>query len=153
MGDDRSLELAKAIAELLPVKELYDDALKKPAAVVGDISTDILKTLHLALAPIAYTAALRDRFVNFVDRAVRNVPAEQRTAPAPQILGPALEGIRYEPEGTLIEEMFQQLLSRSMDKSRNAEAHPSYPYLIRQLSTDEAHMLKMLGRKPYAYSY
>lgn len=150
--DDKTLELVKAIADRLPIKEAYDDALKKPAVVAGDIAADILKTVHIALLPFIYTAALRDRFVRFIDKAVRDVPEERRVPPASQILGPTLEGLRYEPEDTPIEEMFQQLLSRSMDKNRNAEAHPSYPHLIRQLSSDEALMLKMLGTKSYRFS-
>jgi hypothetical protein len=44
----------------------------------------------------------------------------------------------FEPEGTQIEEMFSQLLSRSMDSERAGEAHPAFPIIIRQLSSDEA---------------
>ena len=60
-----------------------------------------------------------------------------------------LEAIRYEPEGTPIDEMFSELLSRSMDRDRIGEAHPSYPSIIRQLSPDEAKIIKMLRERTY----
>lgn len=110
----------------------------------GKLATDLVKTVRLVLAPFQYIAALQDRLSSFIDRSVRQIPEDKRIAPAPQILGPVLEGIRYEPEGTPIDEMFSELLSRSMDMTRVDEAHPAYPHLIRQLSSDEAILLKYL---------
>jgi 3'-phosphoadenosine 5'-phosphosulfate sulfotransferase (PAPS reductase)/FAD synthetase len=59
-----------------------------------------------------------------------------------------LEGVRYEVEGTPIDEMFAALLSSSMDKTRHASAHPAFPGIIRNLSADEAKILKALTAKP-----
>lgn len=79
----------------------------KEAIVNGELTSEtarilvfILKTLHLALTPVQYLAAVQDRYKSFLDRSIRRVPKEQRVVPAPQILGPILEEIRYEPEGT-----------------------------------------------------
>src|SRR5262249_25304191 len=80
-------------------------------------------------------------------------PEEQRISPAPQVVGPVLEGIRYEPEGTPIDAMFSQLLSRSMDSKRVNEAHPAFPVLIRQLSEDEAKILKSLCNREFDYVF
>ena len=109
-------EFAKELAKQLPVKDLYEDAGSPAAKQVGQIGEDLVKVVQLALgAPIQYFAALQDRYRRFLDTSVRRVPEHHRIAPAPQILGPVLEGIRYEPENTPIDEMFSQLLSRSMD--------------------------------------
>jgi hypothetical protein len=40
--------------------------------------------------------------------------------------------------------MFSQLLSASMDRNRVNDAHPSFPLIVRQLSADEAKLLKAL---------
>jgi hypothetical protein len=64
-----------------------------------------------------------------------------------------LEGIRYEPEDTPIDQMFSQLLSRSMDRERVNEAHPAYPIIIKQLSSDEAKILNSLKSSTYDYVY
>src|SRR5581483_10409542 len=131
-------EFAKELAKQLPVKSIYDDALAPAAKQAGQLAADIVKVIQLALAPFQVLAAYQDRLRNFLDKAVRRIPDSNRVSPAPQILGPIIEGIRYEPEGTPVDEMFSQLLSRSMDKERMDEAHPAYPILIRQLSSDEA---------------
>jgi hypothetical protein len=49
--------------------------------------------------------------------------------------------------------MFSELLSRSMDRDRVNEAHPAYPYLIKQLSSDEAKVLRILDGETFALVY
>lgn len=139
-------EVAKEIAKNLPLKELYTDAGSPAAKATGSILEDLIKTVHLALAPLQLTAALQDRVRRLIDRSIRQVPEERRVSPAPQILGPVLEGVRYEPEGTPVDEMFAELLNRASDSERVSEAHPAYPHLIRQLSSDEAVVLRTLSK-------
>lgn len=137
-------KVAEELAKKLPVKQIYNEALSGAVTQVGHSLTDVAKAIRLVLLPVEIAGAYHERISRFLDRAVRGVPEDQRTAPAPQILGPVLEGIRYEPEGTDIEEMFSELLSRAIDRDRVAEAHPSYPGIIRQLSQDEARILAAL---------
>ena len=145
---------AEALAKQLPVKQLYKEAVSPAAKESGLILADLVKTIRLALVPFQLTAALQDRIATFIKEAVARVPAEKRIAPAPQILGPVLEGIRYEVEDTSpIGKMFSELLSRSVDENRADEAHPAYPHIIRQLSPDEAKILAMLKAKTYRYVY
>ncbi|MCK1637588.1 DUF4393 domain-containing protein [Bradyrhizobium sp. 157] len=80
--------------------------------------------------------------------AVDRVPAEKRISPAPEIVGPILEGVRYEREGGSIEQMFSELLSSSMHSDRVADAHPALPLIIKQLSTDEAAILRTIASTP-----
>src|ERR1700730_2833934 len=146
-------EFAKELARQLPIRQLYKDAVGDPARQAGQLAADILKTLQLALAPVQILGAYQDRFRNFIDRSVRRVPQNKRVSPAPQILGPVIEGVRYEAEGTPIDEMFSQLLSRSMESDRVNEAHPAYPTIIRQLSSDEAKILVSLRGAQFDYVY
>jgi len=141
------------LAKQLPVKDAYDDSVKPSAEEVGRITSDLIKVISLVLAPVQYLAALQDRYRNFIDNSVRRVPEDQRIPPAPQILGPVLEGIKYEPESTSINEMFSQLLSRAMDRERVDEAHPSFPFIIKQLSPDEAIVLSLLKGRGYLRQY
>jgi hypothetical protein len=139
-------EFAKELAKQLPVKAIYDDAVSPGSKQVGQLTADIIKTLQLALAPIQALAALQDRYRSFLDRSLRRVPETNQISPAPQILGPVIEALRYEPEGTPIDEMFSHLLSSTMDRTRAHLAHPSYPYVIKQLSSDEAKVLTRLAK-------
>jgi hypothetical protein len=116
----------------------------------GGAIRDIVKTLRLALAPFQYTAALQDRYVKFLNKSIRRVNENDLVAPPPQILGPVVEAIRYEPDDTPVSDMFSELLSKAFDSSQVAKAHPSYPTIIRQLSSDEALMLRLLWqRRPH----
>jgi hypothetical protein len=151
MSKDGSDDLAKELAKQLPIKELYADAASPAAKQTGQLLEDIIKTLRLALAPFQFGGAYQDRLRTFIDRAVRRVPEAQRVSPAPQILGPVVEGIRYEPENTPIDEMFSQLLSTSMDRGTVDKAHPSYPFIIKQLSADEAKVLMELRAKTFPF--
>ena len=150
---DPTTVFAEELAKQLPVKAAYRDAVKPSAKQVGQLAQDIVKTIQLALAPLQFAGAYQDRLRAFIDRSVRNVPEANRVSPAPQILGPVVEGIRYEPEGTPIDEMFAKLLSCSMDSTKFDEAHPAYPTLIKQLSSDEARILTVLRSQQYDHVY
>jgi hypothetical protein len=151
MSADSEKELAVAVATELvkqvPIKEAYQDGLSPAIRETGGALVDFIKTLRLALAPLQFTAALQDRYVKFLDRSVRKIPEEQRVLPAPQIAGPVLEAIKYEPEDTILSEMYNELLSRAFDRERKNEAHPAYATLIKQLSVDEAVILKAIYQK------
>jgi hypothetical protein len=138
---DIAIAIATEVAKQIPVKDAYDDALRPGARQVGNLIEDLTKIILLGLAPIQFAAALQDRYRDFLDTSVRRVPEESRVAPAPQILGPVLEGIRYEPEGSPISEMFSRLLSASIDRTRIHNAHPAFSQIIKQISSDEAILL------------
>jgi hypothetical protein len=150
---DPTTALAEELAKQLPVKAIYKDAAKPAAKQIGQLAQDLVKTIQLALAPLQFASAYQDRLRAFIDRSVRAVPEERRISPPPQILGPIVEGIRYEPEGTPLDEMFQRLLSSSMDAERMSTAHPAFPAIIRQLSADEARILSSLKERQYDYVY
>lgn len=143
------IEFAKELAHKLPVEAVLSPAVQPTRQLLADI----VKTLQLALAPIQFVGAFQDRFRNFIDNSIRRVPEGKRIPPPPQILGPVIEGIRYEPDGTPINEMFSELLSRSMDRDRVREAHPAYPIIIKQLSSDEGQILAHLNGNVFDYVF
>jgi hypothetical protein len=102
---------------------------------------NIKRTFGQANWAAPFKTALR----SFIDRSVRAVPEENRVSPAPQILGPIIEGIRYEPADTPVDEMFSRLLSCSMNTGQLKDAHPAFPQIIKQISADEAILLKGLA--------
>ncbi|MBI5260249.1 MAG: DUF4393 domain-containing protein [Bradyrhizobium sp.] len=150
---DPGTAFAEELAKQLPVKAIYKDAGKPAAKQVGQLAQDLVKTIQLALAPLQFAGAYQDRLRAFIDRSVRAVPEERRVSPPPQILGPIVEGIRYEPEGTPLDALFSGLLSSSMDADCVAVAHPAFPSIIRQLSSDEAKILSALKTGRYLHVY
>lgn len=154
MADKDELDdIVAAVLKNLPV-EIYRDAGKPAGKEIGKLGEDMIKAVRLALFPVQIVAAYQDRFENFVNTSIRKVPPERLIPPPAQIIGPVLEGIRYEPSDTPIDQLFSDLLSSSMDKENVDKAHPSYPLIIRQLSSDEAIILKTLHeQKEPAYEF
>jgi Abortive infection alpha len=136
------------IVKQLPIKAAYRDAVRPAARQTGELAEDFVKTLRLALFPLQLAAVTQDRFRRFIDAAINRVPADKRLTPPPQIVGPVLEGIRYEPENSPIEAMFSELLSSSMHSDRVKDAHPAIPLVIKQLSSDEASILRAIALSP-----
>lgn len=147
MEQEELIELLKT----LPVDEAYKNVLKKPGKEISKAVTDIIKAVRLLILPVQVAAAYQDKFANFIDTTIRRVPSKKFTLPASQIIGPVLEGIKYEPEDTPIYEMFADLLSSSMDSEKVNTVHPSYPLIIKQLSSDEAIILKNLKDNQYEF--
>ncbi|MBP2560882.1 hypothetical protein J2857_003651 [Neorhizobium galegae] len=143
-GQDLVIAIATEVAQQI-AKDAYSDGFSPAMRQSGSILSDMIKTLHLALAPIQFTAAIQDRYRQFLNTAIRRVPEASRIAPPPQILGPVLEGIKYEPIDGDIAKLFSNLLSRAFDKDRVNEAHPAFPSIIRQLSSDEAVLLEAIA--------
>jgi len=140
------------IEKLLPAKVIekaYDDIAPPPAREISKIAVDLVKTARLLLAPIQVAAAFQDRFERVIERIRSRVPEErQREAPA-EIVGPALQQMQYLEENNPLWEMFEELLTRSVDSEAMSKVHPSFAQLISHLSRDEAVILCRLQSREF----
>lgn len=133
-------------------KEVYSDAVGGALREVGKMGVDAVKTIRLALFPLQFTAAFQDRVASYINAAIRKVPAESRIAPVESLVLPIAEKLRYQDEGSVLTEMYVELLARAMDRERVGEAHPAFVHLIGQLAPDEAAFIEQLAvRNPSAY--
>jgi hypothetical protein len=143
------MELPDGIEKLLPIKVIekaYEDVASAPAKEVSKIAVDIVKTARLFLAPIQIAATFQDRFERMLER-VRNRVPEQRQIQAPAVVvGPAIEQMRYLEDYNPLWQMFEELLTSSVDSESVAKVHPSFAHLIAQLSRDEAMILYKLRK-------
>jgi hypothetical protein len=134
-------EVAKIVA-----KEVYGDVFAPAAREFGTALGDLAHTMRVA--GLEFGSISRERVIRIFERAVSQVSLARRLLPPPQILGPVLEGLRYEPAGTPISEIWEALLARSMDSERLGEAHPAFSEIIRRLSPDEVRLLTYLRDSP-----
>ena len=141
--------MAAEFAKQLPVKEAMEPGAKE----VGSLGADLIKCLRLALFPLRWGAEQFDRYDRFVRNNAEAVPFPRRIEPAAQIVGPILEGIRYEPEGSMTDEAFGQLLRRAFDSERSGQAHPAFPSIIRALADDEMVILRGLQSECVEVTY
>lgn len=123
-------------------EKVYDDAVLKASQQFGKFGEDFLKAARFALFPIQIVAAMQDRLEKMLERISNDVPPERRVTPPPlQMLGPIFENIKYMDDSSILYELFEELLACSIDSERFIDAHPSFIYIISQLSHDEAIML------------
>ncbi len=146
------MEIPKNIDKILDsktIEKIYEEGLSNPTKEVGKLSTDILKTFRLFLAPFQLAATYQDRFERYLTRVREKVPEINQIEAVPEISGPVIQKLRYYNEDNIITELFLNLLARAIDKERLKEAHPSFPFIIEQLSPDEALILFELRDKDF----
>ena len=139
------------LAKKVPIEKAYDDVASPAAKQVGSALESTAKAARWLLAPIDYLAAQNNRYQNYLERISEKVPEENLIEGHPQIIGPALDGLKYIPEEDIISELFVNLLSRAIDKERVNEAHPAFTQIINQLSPDEAVIIYELSKQSYEY--
>lgn len=136
--------LVKAATESKVVEKVYDDLFSQPIKEVSKIVTWLIKTLQIPFYPIQMTAAWQERLENRLKNSVEKVTPENLVKPPESFFIPIVNQLSYMEEGNVLVDLFQNLLARSMDKTRNTEAHPAFISIINQLSPDEALILSHL---------
>lgn len=142
----------RELGELIPketIDKIYTDALSAPAKEVSKLGVDAVKTLRLLLAPIQLLGALQDRIEPMLERIRKRVPEERRIEASPEVVGPALERMRYLPERSELWSMFEEVLTKAVDGAEVSKLHPSFTYIISQLSRDEAWMIYRLRERSF----
>lgn len=127
------------------VKEIYTDTASRTLQEVSKIGTDAVKTIRLALFPLQFTSAFQDRLAAYIDKAIRQIPENQRTSPRESLTLSIAEKLRFQEEDNPISNLYVNLLSRGMDRERIGEAHPAFVNIISQLAPDEALLLEQLS--------
>lgn len=139
--------LPNGIEKLLPanvVEKAYDDLASQPAREGSKIAVDVVKTVRLLLAPFQLAAAFQDRFERVIERIAMEVPEDRQIQAPAEVVGPAIQYMQYLNEGNPLWQMFEELLTCSVDSVAIAKVHPSFVHLISQLSRDEAMILYQL---------
>ena len=142
---NKTRDVIEAVTGLVKAVPIYKDAVQPAAKEIG---VGLQKTVHMALAPISALVWGYDKIEDFVKTSVaerlKRIPHDQIITPLPQIAGPALEALKYTGHDKNLREMFAKLLATAMDEKIATEAHPSFVEIIRQLSSDEAKICRIL---------
>lgn len=141
-------EAVKGIVEAVPV---YQDLAQPAVQEIGKGLHTLSKVIHIALAPVSAAVWGYEKISNYVqnslEKKLENVPPENIIPPDISVAGPALEALRFVGDKEELREMFSKLLSTSMNSEINKFAHPSFVEIIKQLSSDEAKILKSIGNE------
>lgn len=134
------------------VEKAYDDGLATPLKETSKLVTYCIKTAQLLCFPLQIAAAYQGRLEKRLKAAVEQVPEENRVAPPSSILLPIINHLNYIEDTNILENLYQSLLAKAMDKTRNSEAHPGFIITISQLSPDEALLLYELKFNKFKFT-
>jgi hypothetical protein len=149
--------ITKSVVDL--VKLSYGDLLQPAASEVGAMGGEVAavarRTVNAALSPIR---GLLWSFEQVEELITENVGSrlagrnpDEIITPAPNVAVPVIQSLLYCSEQAELREMYCRLLATSMDKQRARMAHPAYPEIIRQLTPDEARILRLMKRDQGLY--
>jgi hypothetical protein len=148
-GDDSEskalIEAAKVVAP-----KLYEDAIQPAAKQIGQALETIGRLANVAISPALFAAYSGEHVVDFLMKRLKSkleaIPPDERQAPQTSVLGPALEAIRFKGDEVEVQELFANLLASDMDKRAAKRILPAFVEIIRQLSPDEARILRVLQK-------
>lgn len=139
-------EQAEIVKDIVPIDKLYEDALRPSLKQIGGVLESVTKVARFLFAPIEYAAAYQDRWQRQLKKVADNVKEDNLIEGQPQMVVPIINGLCLSLEGSLLSELFINLLAKSIDKTQQSLAHPSFPNLIGQLSHDEAVIIYYLKK-------
>jgi hypothetical protein len=108
-----------------------------------------MKVARLLLFPLQVAGAFQDRVERMLERIRNRVPEDRRIEAPAELVGPALEQMRYVDDRSDLWKMFEEVLTKSVDKDQASTVHPSFTLIIPQLSRDEAWILYRLRERPF----
>lgn len=137
--------------ELKTVPELYDDGLKSAVQESGKTLALLPRVINAALAPVRIWVAQKEYNVaeteKLLAKKLEKVGVENVVSPEAYVAVPALQAISYSMNSEELRDLYANLLSSAMTKDRKWTVHPSYVEVIKQITPDEAKLLKSLVNK------
>jgi hypothetical protein len=123
---------------------------KQSAQNLGQTALTITKTINNALLPLAAVnfafdkarTYFAEKFQQDLAEKTTTIPLEKIVEPKASIAGPALQGLAFTHEEPNLKEMYLNLLATAMDGRVAGDAHPAFVEIIRQLSSDDARLIK-----------
>lgn len=148
------------------IEEIGKELIKQSGSVVGKAYDDLI---HPAAKSIGNTISLLPRTIGAcfnglerwlvngresldltaqaVQEKVAKIPPEKLTEPDPYVAIPAIQQLSYCYDSEELREMYANLLVSSMNTDTKNSVHPAFVDIIKQLTPDEAKLLKCLSIK------
>ena len=92
-------------------------------------------------------------FEKEMEEKYNKIPEDNRVEPPINVVGPALESLKYNIDEEHIRNMFNNILVNSMDNRVSNLAHPKFIKIIEQMSNNDAMLFSIIYNKPEPHSY
>ncbi|PLY11236.1 MAG: hypothetical protein C0626_01305 [Arcobacter sp.] len=150
-GIDSTKKITEVVGEL--IKHAGDTPeIKESGKNLGQAALTITKTINNALLPLAainysFDKAKKyfsEKFEKDMEKKASKILEEDLVEPKASIAGPTLQGLAFSHEENNLKEMYLSLLTTAMNKKEADNAHPAYVEIIKQLTSSEANLLKLI---------
>lgn len=146
---DQTVEMVKEVAKEV-AKDVYEDVGHPIAKPTGELVGLVPRAIKAALAPVEKWVLQREYNVaetkKLLEEKLQSTPPDLIQPPEPYIAVPALQYISYCMDNKELRDMYANLLANSMNSVVKNGVHPGFVEIIKQLSPDEAKILKYLQR-------
>lgn len=147
MNEQKMVDVATEVAKEI-AKDAYDDVGRPVMKPTGELVGLIPRAIKAALSPLEKWVLEREYNVaetrKLLEEKLRNTPPEQIEPPEAYIAVPAMQYISYCMDNEELREMYANLLANSMNKIVKNGVHPGFVEIIKQLSPDEARILRYM---------
>lgn len=146
MGDD----ITKGIVDKADgvLVEVYKDAVSPVIKPIGEILGFLPRSLKLALSGWEKWLINGEETIRLTAEVVRErlqaIPAEKLSEPEPYVAIPAMQQLSYCVNNNELRDLYANLLVSSMNTDKKWQVHPAFVDIIKQLTPDEAKLIKAL---------
>lgn len=150
MNELDNLPQVEIKADLTNITEkIYTNTLEEPLKSTSNITTTVLDFFYnTVMYPMQkYNLYAKNKLENYakdLHNKAKEIPEKNLVNPRVNILGPAMEGLKYNLDEKYIKEMFTNILLSDMDNRKQNKVLPSYIEIIKQLSKEDAEFLILL---------
>lgn len=148
MSDSGNVNSAiDAVTGLVKEIPIYQDLLQPSVREIGKGMHTVAKTVNIALSPLSGLVWGFEEISKFVTTKVaeklRHTPVENIVPPKLNVGGPVLDALRYIGHEEALSDLYANLLATAMDKETAENSHPAFVEIIRQMTADEAKIMKL----------
>lgn len=127
------------------INNLTDYPTKNMGQTFGDIWYLVFGGIsHAADKKRMKYAADLEKYHKELNEGINNIPEDKRVEPSMQVTAQALENSKYCVSSEILRQMFVKLITGTMHKDLEPHVHPSFPEILKQLSENDAQVLKMM---------
>lgn len=147
--DDKITKTVEAVESLVKAVPVYNDAIQPAAKQIGEVFETLAKTIKVVLLPLTAIVWGYDRIGDFLQQKLTqklaNVPLDRIKTPSFIVAGPIIEGLQFASEEETLRELYANLLATSIDSETAKNAHPGFVQIIKNMSPDEARIMKFIA--------
>lgn len=145
-SEEKTTGVVKAVTDLAKTVPIYQDSVQPAAKEIGKQLQIIAKTINIALSPIKALVWSYEKLEHFISNEVAqklaSTPEADIQTPKANIAVPAMQGLMLSEDEPELQELFANLLAAAIDKITATKAHPAFIEAIKQMTPDEAKLMR-----------